>query len=276
MSRIEMAMEKAARLRQEGEGEPARQAPRTTGAQAVPPQVPAAQALSPKNPFLVTIHEPHSQAAEEYRKLKSVLVHLTDGDPFKNAIMVTSSVPGEGKSLTALNLAVSLAQGFDHTVLLVEADLRRPSLHRYLGFEPRAGLADVLKGEAAIEDTIIQTGIGKLAVIGSGAPVENPVELFTSQKMRAIVDELKSRYPDRYLIFDTSPVLPFAESRALTSVVDGVVFVVMERLASQAQIKEAYDHLKGAVLGVVYNAAQSALKDQRYSYARYYEAQAQS
>ncbi|MBU5613485.1 XrtA-associated tyrosine autokinase [Geomonas azotofigens] len=276
MSRIEMAMEKAARQRQQGEVEPARQVPRAPAAHTLPPQVPAARVLSPENPFLVTIHEPHSQAAEEYRKLKSVLVKLTDGNPFKNAIMVTSSVPGEGKSLTSLNLAVSLAQGLDHTVLLVDADLRRPSLHHYLGFEPRAGLADILKGEAAIEDAIIQTGIGKLAVIGSGAPVENPVELFTSQKMRALVDELKARYPDRYLIFDTSPVLLFAESRSLASVVDGVVFVVMERLASQAQIKEAYDHLKGAVLGVVYNGAESALKDQRYSYSRYYEAQPQS
>ncbi len=270
-----MAMEKAARLREEGGGQPGQEPPPAESAGTAPPVVPPAQALTPQNPFLVTIHEPHSQAAEEYRKLKSVLVKLTDGTPFKNALMVTSAVPGEGKSLTALNLAVSLAQGLDHTVLLVDADLRRPSLHRYLEIKQGKGLADILKGEAAIAETIVQTGIGKLAVIRSGTPVENPVELFSSQKMRALVDELKKRYPDRYLIFDTPPVLPFAESRALSSIVDGVVFVVMERFATQAQIKEAFDHLKGGVLGVVYNAAQSALEDESYGYSKYYQAQPQ-
>lgn len=285
MSRIEMAMEKAARLRESGGQPPAQDqaqarpdtptaaaAPLPREAERVPPAVPASQALSPKNPFLVTILDPHSQAAEEYRKLKSMLVKLTDGEKFKNAIMVTSSVPNEGKSLTALNLAVSLAQGLDHTVLLIDADLRRPSLHDYLEIEQGAGLSDILKGEADIGETIVQTGIGKLAVIRSGSQVENPVELFSSQKMRALVDELKRRYPDRYLIFDTPPVLPFAESRALANIVDGTIFVVRERLATQAEIKEAYDHLKGSgVLGVVYNAADAPAGDESHSYYKHYQ-----
>ncbi|MBJ6801415.1 XrtA-associated tyrosine autokinase [Geomonas propionica] len=285
MSRIEMAMEKAARLRENGgqppeqeqakartDSSPAAAAPLPREAESAPPVVPASQALSPKDPFLATIHDPHSQAAEEYRKLKSMLVKLTDGENFKNTIMVTSSVPREGKSLTALNLAVTLAQGLDHTVLLVDADLRRPSLHEYLGIAQGTGLSDILKGEAEISQTIVQTGIGKLAVIRGGSQVDNPVELFSSQKMRGVVDELKMRYPDRYIIFDTPPVLPFAESRALANVVDGVLFVVKERLASQTEIREAYDHLKGSgLLGVVYNAAEAPAGDERYSYYKHYQ-----
>ena len=283
MSRIEMAIEKAARLREKGGNPPAgaegAPVPELAAEPAVvvtealpmaPPVVPAENTLAPTHPFLVNILEPHSQAAEEYRKLKSVLVKMTEGEPFKNAVMVTSSVPSEGKSLTALNLAVSLAQGLDHTVLLIDADLRRPSLHRYLDMEQGPGLADILMGEAEISQAIVQTGIGKLAVIRGGRHVDNPVELFNSQKMKVLVDELKNRYPDRYLIFDTPPVLPFAESRALANVVDGVLFVVMERLASQSEIKEAYDHVKGGVLGVVYNAAEDASSEEKYSYYKHY------
>lgn len=290
MSRIEMAMEKAAQLRKEGAPpatagdeansvtEPAAAAT-ARGAEpaalrpTAPPFVPADQALAPKNPFLVNILDPHSAAAEEYRKLKSVLVKLTDGEEFKNAVMITSSVPNEGKSLTALNLAVSLAQGLDHTVLLIDADLRRPSLHRYLEIEQGPGLSDILRGEAEIPQTIVQTGLGKLSVIRAGSPVDNPVELFSSLKMKALVDQLKHRYPDRYLIFDTPPLLPFAESRSLAHIVDGVLFVVMERLASESEIRDAYDSIKGSgVLGVVYNAAAEAGNEERYSYYKHYQA----
>lgn len=284
MSRIEMAMEKAARLRQEEggvkegeaalaaeqkaleESEPARRAV------TAPPVVAPELTLAPKHPFLVNILDPHTPAAEEFRKLKSVLVKLTDGAQFKNAVMVTSSIPSEGKSLTALNLAATLAQGLDHTVLLIDADLRRPSLHHYLDIEQGPGLGDILSGQAEIPDTIVQTGLGKLSVIRAGSQVDNPVELFSSQKMRALVDELKHRYPDRYLIFDTPPLLPFAESRALANIVDGVLLVVMERLASQAEVAEACEALKGTgLLGVVYNGADDAGNEERYSYYKHYQ-----
>ena len=289
MSRIEMAMEKAARLRKEGvppEGAEGGDMPEASpapppghgvrAAGGAPPVVPPEQVLTPRHPFLVNLLDPHSPAAEEYRKLKSVLVKLTDGERFKNAVMVTSSVPGEGKSLTALNLAASLAQGLDHTVLLIDADLRRPSLHRYLEIEQGPGLADILSGKAEIPDTIVQTGLGKLSLIRSGSPVDNPVELFSSQKMRALVDELKNRYPDRYIIFDTPPLLPFAESRALANIVDGVLLVVMERLATQEDVVEAYEAVKGpALLGVVYNAAAENMHDERYAYYKQYQEQGQ-
>jgi receptor protein-tyrosine kinase/non-specific protein-tyrosine kinase len=262
MSRIEIAMEKAARLKH-GRGSVDIQS-------SVNAEEPSACArlgnLFPTNPFLVNLHDPHSPPAEEYRKLKSALVDMTKGqDGFKNAVLVTSSIPNEGKSLTALNLAISLAQELDYTVLLVDADLRKPALHRFFEVEQGEGLSDVLLGKAHIEDTIISTGIGKLSIMRAGTSIDNPAELFSSSKMKALVNELKKRYPDRYLIFDSSPVLPFAESRLLANLVDSVLFVVMEGLASQLNVNDAIASIKGCrLLGLVYNGSLLGSNDVRY------------
>jgi receptor protein-tyrosine kinase/non-specific protein-tyrosine kinase len=262
MSRIEIAMEKAAQQKQARV--PAEvDSPALAEASTVSVRL---EKLSPTNPFLVNLHDPHSPPAEQYRKLKSALVEMTRAqDGFKNSVLVTSSVPNEGKSLTSLNLAISLAQELDHTVLLVDADLRRPALHRFFEIEQGVGLSDVLIGKARIEDSIISTGIGKLSIMRAGSSIDNPAELCSSSKMRALVDELKKRYPNRYLIFDSSPVLPFAESRSLAHLVDGVLFVVMERLASQANVNDAIDSIKGCnLLGLVYNAALQGSQDVSY------------
>jgi receptor protein-tyrosine kinase/non-specific protein-tyrosine kinase len=225
----------------------------------------------PNSPFLENLKDPYSPIGEEFRKLKAALVQLTTGDVFNNLLLVTSSVQDEGKSLTSLNLAISLAQEYDHTVLLIDADFRRPAIHRYLGIEQRKGFADCLLGEAEIGDVIIPTGIGRLSVITAGRAVPNPVELFASQKSEAIITEMKNRYHDRFIIFDTPPVLLFAESRTLAHLVDGVLFVVKEQLASQKNVKEALEALKGCrMLGLVYNDTVVDRHDQKYSsYRRY-------
>lgn len=276
MSRIEKAMERAAQLRQgavlpPGDGRPAC----SSNVTHTPPEAgDVSVKVTSENPFLVTLNDPHSHIAEEFRKLKSILVKLTKGETFKNTIMVTSAVPHEGKSITALNLAVSLAQEFDHTVLLVDADLRRPSIHRYLNIDHKPGFSDCLLGEADISEAIIGTGIGRLSVITAGREVANPVELFTSNRTQALIEEMKHRYHDRYLIFDTPPVLPFAETRTLAHLADGVLFVIKERLASQGNIKDAIDALKGCeFLGTVYNDAILDHHDERYSYYGGYAAQ---
>jgi len=276
MSRIEKAMEKAAQLR-EGSVSPPGERKRTYNSEPaihIPPTIRTEQRIICDSPYLVNLNDPHSPTAEEYRKLKSVMVKMTKGDDFfKNTLMVTSAVPHEGKTLTALNLAISLAQEFDNTVLLVDADLRRPSVQRYLNINRKIGFADSLLGETDIGETIIATGIGKLSVIPAGRAVPNPVELFTSQKMRDLMEEMKYRYNDRYIIFDTPPILPFAETRSLAHLVDGVLFVIKERLASQENIQEAVDALKGCeLLGMVYNDAMLDNHDERYSYYREYAA----
>ena len=273
MSRIEKAMERAAQLRHGSVSPPATplQEPEHRPVHTPPAPGAAAQKIVPSSPFIVNQNDPYSPIGEEFRKLKSALVELTKGDEFKNTILITSAVQHEGKSITALNLAISLAQEYDHTVLLIDADFRRPSIHRYLGIESGKGFSDYLLGEAEIGAVIIPTGIGRLSVISGGSEVLNPVELFASQKTEALIAEMKHRYPDRFIIFDSPPLLPFAESRTLAHLVDGVLLVVKEQLASQKNVKEAIEALKGCgLLGMVYNDTLIDQHDEMYSnYLRY-------
>jgi receptor protein-tyrosine kinase/non-specific protein-tyrosine kinase len=277
MSRIEKAMERAAQLRQDtaAPAAPQIQQPERRPVHTPPPAAAVTERIVPNNPFLVNMNDPYSPIVEEFRKLKSVLVKLTTGDVFKNTVQVTSSVPHEGKSITALNLAISLAQEYDHTVLLIDADFRRPSIHRYLGIEQRKGFSDCLLGEAQIGEVIIPTGMGRLSVITAGREISNPVELFESQKTASLIAEMKNRYQDRFLIFDSPPVLPFAEARTLAHLVDGVLFVVKEQLASQKNVMEAIEALKGCgLLGMVYNDTLIDRHDEKYSsYQRYNRAE---
>jgi exopolysaccharide/PEP-CTERM locus tyrosine autokinase len=186
-------------------------------------------------------------------------------DQFKNVIMVTSSVGCEGKSLTALNLAITLAQEFDHTVLLIDADLRKPSIQEYLGMEPGKGLSDYLAEDAVLSEMLIKIGIGRLTLLPAGTPSRNPVELFSSQKMKDFIVEIKKRYPDRFIIIDTPPVLPFAETRLLGALVDGIVFVVREGQASLENITESINVLgKSKLVGAVYNDATNQSLKERY------------
>jgi exopolysaccharide/PEP-CTERM locus tyrosine autokinase len=269
MSRIEQALEKAASLRntisptpdkRDSEGKAVVQ-------QHIPPPLFVADEIKVKtqNPFLTTLSDPHSPVSEEYRKLKSVLSAYVRSDKFRNVIMVTSSVSGEGKSLTSLNLAITLAQELDHTVLLIDADLRKPSIEEYLGVKHSKGLSDHLTEGTTLSELLIKTGIGRLTLLPAGKPLKNPVELFSSQKMKDFISEIKNRYPDRFIIIDTPPVLPFAESRSLSTIVDGVIFVIREGRSTPDNIAEAMKSLDAKKLvGSVFNAATLASLNGRY------------
>ena len=148
------------------------------------------------NPCLIMANAEGSPVAEQYRKLKSVIVKLEKAGSCGKTLMVTSPMPGEGKTFTAVNLAISLAQEFDHTVLLVEADLRKPSVLEYLGLQAEAGLSDCILDGVAVDEVIIGTGIGGLSVLPAGRPVGNPVELFSSNKMEQLFAELKAQDSD--------------------------------------------------------------------------------
>ncbi len=276
MSRIEQAMEKASQLRRDyppavtdgtGYAQQGGDSGRHNRLERHEPAVP----VSSDNPLLVNLTQPFSAAAEEFRKVKAMLLSKTKENGFHNTIMVTSALPGEGKTMACLNLAVSLAEEFDHTVLLVEADLRRPTMHTFLTLEEKPGFSDCLLGEADLAEAIMPTGIGKLSIIRAGHSVPNPSELFSSQQTKNLVAEMKNRYPDRYIIFDTPPILPFSEARSLGKLVDTTVFVVMERHASLQEIQESLDVLKGCpVLGMIYNNAEQVGHDKRYGYSQRY------
>jgi exopolysaccharide/PEP-CTERM locus tyrosine autokinase len=268
MSRIEEAMEKATQLREKEVAPVHREEPKRK-LEPLPRQIPSVT-IEITNPLLLAANYDNQPIAEEYRKLKSIILHATKKEGFHNTLMVTSSISGEGKSITALNLAISIAQEQNHTVLLVEADLRKPSICGYLGIEAHTGLANCLKDGMDVGEALIKTGLGNLTLLPAGQRIANPVELFSSQKMKDLLDEIKHRYSDRYIIFDTPPLLPFAETRLLGNIVDGVVFVVKEGGTSLHNITEALGYLKDTqVLGIVYNEASVAsLSD---GYHHYYD-----
>jgi len=276
MSRIDQAIQKAAQLR---ESKPA-VAPPSQDPQAAAP-VCSATATQPKaqlpcealqldHPCLVSQPGDPHPASEPYKKLKSLVLKLTHGESLQNTLLVTSATMGEGKTITALNLALSLAREYDHTALLIDADLRRPALQSYLNLEPRAGLIQVLKDGLPLEQALVKTGLGKLTVLPAGGTVKDPVELLASEQLRLLIGEIKARYPERYVILDTPPALHFADAQALLPAVDGVLFVVREGAANPRQVQAALGGLQGAnLLGVVYNDALHLEKKDHYA-AQYY------
>ncbi len=217
--------------------------------------------------MLATAREEKTAIVEEYNKLRSTIIALTKGEKFLNTVMVTSSISDEGKTMTALNLAISLAKEHNHTVLLVDADLRRPSVHKYLDITPEVGLVHCLRDNLPIEKALITTGIGNLVVLPAGEAVKDPVDMLASNRMKEIVAELKQRYPDRYIIFDTPPTLPFADAGVLAAIVDATLFVVREGKAKSEDVVKALEDLQGHnLLGIVYNDAHLFLKSQGYDY----------
>jgi exopolysaccharide/PEP-CTERM locus tyrosine autokinase len=266
MSRIEKALEKAARLKSVSvPGEIATSAAmHGAGFDSLLDVEP----LPVDSPFLVGAGELSPAVNEEYNRLRSLVVALAKGDTFRNALVVTSTASEEGKTLTALNMSIALAREYDYTVLLVDTDLRRPSVHRYLGIQPEVGLIQCLRGEVPISQALVKTGIGKLVVLPAGGVVSDPVELLSSNRMREIVWELKNRYPERFVIFDSPPSLGFADAQVLSKIVDGIIFVVREGVVNEKQFRRAIDSFGGVnLLGVVLNdSCLSAAEMNYYSY----------
>ena len=223
--------------------------------------------LSVDNKMLITAHEERTNAVEEYNKLRSTVISLTRGETFLNSLIITSCAPSEGKSITALNLAISLAKEQDHTVLLVDADLRRPSLHRYLGISPQYGLAHCLRDGLPIEKALVKTGLGKLVLLPAGDVIKDPLDMLSSKRMQDIVVELKERYSERYVIIDTPPAVPFADAGVLSKMVDSTLFVVREGVATKGVVAKTLSEFKRkGLLGVVYNDSKAASKKNGYYY----------
>ncbi|MGO9612106.1 MAG: polysaccharide biosynthesis tyrosine autokinase [Dissulfurispiraceae bacterium] len=269
MSRIEKALEKAAKLRESQRIEAPAVAQRDINVPGdLPGFVTGESVVDPNkvNTHLVCITDVFSPAAEQYRKLRARILRATKKD-FLNTIMVSSADIGDGKTVTAINLAVAMANEMDYTVILVDADLRKPSVHTYLGIEPKYGLSDYLAGKVSLPEVLIKTGIGGLVLLPAGSQTDNPAELLSSLKMRDLVDELKSRYKDRYVIFDSPPLLTVADALSLSGYVDGILFVLKAFETSQDATEKALSLLKGCrILGAVLNSVPPYLTRSIYPY----------
>jgi capsular exopolysaccharide synthesis family protein len=222
---------------------------------------------------VVVAAAPHSQAAESFRQLRTNLQFLRvagggSGTPGQGAsvVAVTSSFSGEGKSTVSANLATTLAET-GARVLLVDADLRRPTVADVLGIEGGVGLTTVLAGQADLDDVVQDWGSAGLAVLPSGPVPPNPAELLDSPAMRALLAELRTRYD--HVVLDTTPVLPVADASVLSRVVDGVVVVANARRARRRHLAQSLGDLSrvsAGVLGVVLN--QVRRDEDAYTYER--------
>jgi exopolysaccharide/PEP-CTERM locus tyrosine autokinase len=271
MSRIDDAIEKARQLRQ---GEALRSPVREAAAGTNPrkPQPPA-QKLEVTNPTLVAANNYNYAAAEEYRKLKFKLDLIAEKQGYPYTVMVTSAVGGDGKSTTAINLAITLAGEFGRTVVLIDADLRKPTVSSYLGIEPELGLAHCLTENLPVSKALINTGVGNLLLLPAGKQITKPESLFGTERITRVLDQIRDRFPDCYIVIDISPVLPFNEARVTAKLSDGVLFVVKEGGAALQHIRDALDTLKEEnVIGTVYNkATKTSLTGGYYYYYRYYD-----
>lgn len=173
----------------------------------------------------------------------------------RNVIMITSARPGEGKTLTAINLSLMLAREFSQTVLLVDADLRQQKVHRYLGYESDRGLLDHLVQGTPISDLTVWPGIEKLTIIsgGDGCPHDTS-ELLGSPSMQALVKQIKSRYADRLVIFDMPAVLNGDDALTFAPLADSIVFVVEAHRTQLPEVISALDMLpEDKLAGLVLN-----------------------
>lgn len=215
-------------------------------------------AVRPANPAAMREHHvvalSHENGISDHMKLLRTRIRNHMNGSGGNSILVTSVGPGEGKTFTAANLAVSFSHEVNQTILLVDADLRTPSVHRCFGIEAEHGLADYLLRGAPLPGLLVNPGIPRLTVLPAGSPVPNSTELLGAPNMGALVEEMKKRYADRFLIFDGSPVLTSADALVFSRLVDGVILVIEAERTSRKDLRRALEILQGVpLLGVVVN-----------------------
>jgi protein-tyrosine kinase len=210
--------------------------------------------------------------AEAYRALRANISFSSVDEPLRS-VVVTSASASEGKTTTAINLSLVLAQA-GMSVLLVDADFRRPSVHELLGIpgaRSMRGLSNLIVGDAVLEDTVLQSPLEpKLGVLLAGPLPPNPSELLSSHRMQTVLDELKEAAD--LVLFDSPPLRIYADALLLSRLVDGVLYVIRaggQDKAAQRRIQKQLQQAKARVLGVVFNAAD--VDESSYGYGYYYE-----
>jgi succinoglycan biosynthesis transport protein ExoP len=234
---------------------------------AVIPKIPAWK--SKDNPYLVTVTEPKSSASEAYRTLRTSML-FSAAQRGVQTILVASASAGEGKTTTASNLAVVLANA-EKRVILLEADLRRPRTHRFFKVGGRAGLVNVLADEIKTWDALVDPGIENLRILPSGPIPARPAEILGSELMGELLSDLRGVAD--FIIIDTAPVLAVSDALALAPLADGILFVADAESTSRgavAHAREQLDQVGGEILGAVLNGFDPS-KARSYQYAYRYE-----
>ncbi len=215
---------------------------------------------------MITPRAERSRMTEEYRVIKRPILlraFAAGEDAVKDAnlIMITSAIPSEGKTFTAINLAMSIAKERDVYVLLVDADLSRPSIMSTLGVKADRGFVDLLEHEEmSVADVLLRTNISNLSVIPAGRPHAMGTELLASERAGQVIDEIAMRYSNRVIIFDTAPVLASSEGGALLKHVGQIVLVVEFERTKKAEVLGALDMLESCeYINLILNKSRTRL-----------------
>jgi capsular exopolysaccharide synthesis family protein len=218
---------------------------------------------------LISVFRPYSLETDIFKVLRGKILFPTSGRA-PRSIMVTSAVPNEGKSFIASNLAVNLAQNIAEYVLLVDCDLRRPCLHQNFGFDKVKGLSEHLSHGSQLSSLFLKTVIDKLTLLPAGQPPLNPSEILSSAKMADLINELKSRYDDRYLIIDSPPPMLAPETSAIAKRVDGIIVVIKFGDTSVKIVEKIIEDLgKEKIIGAVINRIDKQNCGYYYGYTKY-------
>lgn len=196
---------------------------------------------------------PNAKETEAYKVLRAqVLQRMKEKGGI--SLMITSCLPGEGKTLTAVNLACAMARDFQQTVLLVDCDLRKQDVHQVLGIESTKGIIDCLLDNSPVSDVMMWPGIEKLTVISGGKVTKDSTELIGSPAMKELVLDMKNRYPDRYVLFDVPPVLTTADAVVFAPLVDFVLLVVRWGVTPMSDLRRVLELIPAEkILGLVLN-----------------------
>ena len=215
--------------------------------------------------------------AENIRSLRTQILHPQSGRRIRS-VLVTSAGPGAGKSFVCANLAVSFAQGMDHQGLLLNCDLRKPSLEKMFGVPNDQGLVDILRDGKDVHSCILPVGVENLDILPTGRPPVNPAELLGSERMRKLLDELEKEDDQRILLLDGPPVQSAAETAVLIQYVDAVVLVVRYGKSRKEHVQSVVEQIgKNKIIGVVFNAYETSPLEEKLfgsyeeKYGYYYE-----
>lgn len=208
------------------------------------------------SPLIIVHWQPESLIVEQIKRIRTHILHYSKTPSPPRTIMVTSALSGEGKSLLAANVAVTIAQGLTETVLLVDSDMRNPTLHEYFGRPQNPGLSDYLATALELDDVIQETQIPRLNFIAGGSRKKNPIELISSERMAGLISHVREEDGNRFIVFDTTPIALTNEPRILAKVVDGVILVVRQGVTNRNAVKEAISFLeKDKIIGMVLNGS---------------------
>ncbi len=200
---------------------------------------------------VLTYHQPDSIVAENFKILRSHILHPRTGLPSK-FVMVTSAIPGEGKTFVAINLAFSFARSV--STVLVESDLRNPSLSNWLEGSFEEGLAEALLEKVPVQDVIYRSNFPNLYLIPAGQALEEATDAFSSEKLVVFLDQLRQYFPKSFIIFDSSPILVASEPLYLSRLVDGILMVVRYAYSERDGVNEAVEKVgRSKILGLVFN-----------------------